>query len=82
MVPQFDFLTLGPQIFSLLIVLFFLYYFLVKYAALTFIQIKKFRVKKLLKSRRLKKNIKKELNYSSWVTNYFYKNNLSKRLVQ
>jgi len=49
-VPQFDILTLLPQLISLLIILFLFYYFNIKNFINHYTEIKKYRNKKLLKN--------------------------------
>lgn len=49
-IPQFDILTLGAQIFGLLLTLSLFYYFNINLVIPNYIEVKKFRVKKLTKS--------------------------------
>lgn len=49
-IPQFDFLTLGTQVFGLLTTLSFFYYFSITTVIPNFVEVKKFRTKKLIKN--------------------------------
>ena len=49
-IPQFDILTLGAQVFGLLFTLTFFYYLSISVAIPNFIEVKKFRNKKLIKN--------------------------------
>ena len=49
-IPQFDILTLGAQVFGLLLSLSFFYYFSITVVIPNFIEVKKFRTKKLVKN--------------------------------
>lgn len=49
-IPQFDILTLGAQVFGLLITLSLFYYFSITIAIPNFIEVKKFRTKKIIKN--------------------------------
>jgi hypothetical protein len=49
-IPQFDILTLGAQVFGLLSTLAFFYYFNITVVIPNFIEVKKFRTKKLVKN--------------------------------
>ena len=49
-IPQFDILTLGAQIFGLLLTLSLFYYFNINLVIPNYIEVKKFRVKKLIKN--------------------------------
>ena len=49
-IPQFDILTLGAQVFGLLLTLSFFYYFSITVVIPNFIEVKKFRTKKLIKN--------------------------------
>lgn len=49
-IPQFDILTLGAQVFGLLITLSLFYYFSMRVAIPNFIELKKFRTKKIIKN--------------------------------
>ena len=73
-IPQFDLLTLGAQVFGLLISLFLFYYYTINITIPYFIEIKKFRNKKLIKNTELINKIDKDLNYNLWLINYSYKN--------
>nr|YP_010047254.1 ATPase subunit 8 [Eucampia zodiacus]QPJ79934.1 ATPase subunit 8 [Eucampia zodiacus] len=72
--PQFDLLTLGAQVFGLLLSLSLFYYYTISVTIPYFIEIKKFRTKKLTKNSELVTNINKDLNYTLWLINYSYKN--------
>ena len=50
LIPQFDFLTLGAQVFGLLTTLSFFYYFSIYTVLPNFVEVKKFRTKKLIKN--------------------------------
>ena len=71
--PQFDILTIGSQIFSVLIFLYFLYYFNIKSTIPSIIEVKKFRTKKLIKNQEKTTFIKNCLNNNLKYTYYFYK---------
>ena len=73
-IPQFDLLTLGAQVFGLLLSLGLFYYYTINVTIPYFIEIKKFRTKKLAKNNELILNIDKDLNYTLWLINYSYKN--------
>ena len=49
-IPQFDILTLGAQVFGLLFTLAFFYYFNISVVIPNFVEVKKFRNKKLTKN--------------------------------
>ncbi len=49
-IPQFDILTLGAQVFGLSITLSFFYYFSIRTVIPNFIEVKKFRTKKIIKN--------------------------------
>ena len=49
-IPQFDILTLGAQVFGLLITLYFFYYFSITTVIPNVIEVKKFRTKKIIKN--------------------------------
>ena len=49
-IPQFDILTLGAQVFGLLITLSFFYYFSITTVIPNVIEVKKFRTKKIIKN--------------------------------
>ena len=74
LIPQFDILTIGAQIFGLLVSLFFYYYYTITTTIPYFIEIKKFRTKKLNKTTKSIKNIETDLNNNLWLINYSYKN--------
>ena len=73
-IPQFDLLTLGAQLFGLLISLYFFYYYSISTSITNFIEIKKFRSKKLNKNTKLVNTIEKDLNYNLWQINFSYLN--------
>ena len=73
-IPQFDLLTLGAQIFGLLISLYFFYSYSVSTSIANFIEVKKFRTKKLNKNNLVVNNIEKDLNYNLWLISYSYTN--------
>lgn len=50
LIPQFDFLTLGAQVFGLLTTLSLFYYFSINTVIPNFVEVKKFRAKKLIKN--------------------------------
>jgi len=50
------------------------YYYTINVTLPYFIEIKKFRTKKLAKNNELILNIDKDLNYTLWLINYSYKN--------
>ena len=72
-IPQFDILTLGAQIFGLLISLCFYYYFSITTTIPYYVEIKKFRIKKLNKNMEFVNNVKKDLENTLWHINYTYK---------
>ena len=71
-VPQFDLLTLGAQIFGLLISLFIFYYYSISTSIANFIEVKKLRSKKINKNTSLITGIEKDLNYNLWIIGYCY----------
>ena len=73
-IPQFDLLTLGAQLFGLLISLYFFYYYSISTSISNFIEIKKFRSKKLNKNTELVNTIEKDLNYNLWQISFSYLN--------
>ena len=73
-IPQFDLLTLGAQIFGLLISLYFFYSYSISTSIANFIEVKKFRTKKLAKNTALVNKIEKDLNYNLWLISYCYVN--------
>jgi hypothetical protein len=72
-IPQFDFITIGAQVFGLLITLYFFYYYSISTVIQYFIEIKKIRNKKLDKNFKLITNIKNDLKFNLWSINYSYK---------
>lgn len=71
--PQFDFITIGAQIFGLLITLYSFYYYSISTVIPYFIGIKKFRNKKLKKNYNLINDIENDLKLNLWSINYSYK---------
>ena len=71
-IPQFDLLTLGAQLFGLLISLYFFYYYSISTSIGNFIEIKKFRTKKINKNTSLVTTIDKDLEYNLWLISYSY----------
>jgi len=71
--PQFDILTLSSQIFGLLFSLYLFYYYNIVTAIPYFIEIKKFRTKKLVKNKLIVKNTQISLNNNLWLINHSYK---------
>ena len=72
-IPQFDILTVGAQIFGLLTTLYLFYYYNISTTIPHFIEIKKIRTKKLMKNKKFITTINKDLNYNLWLINYCYK---------
>jgi hypothetical protein len=72
-IPQFDILTIGAQVFGLLLTLMLFYYYTVKITLPSYIEIKKFRTKKLLKNSQTVNLIDGDLNQHVWLINYCYK---------
>lgn len=70
--PQFDILTMGSQVFGLLVFLYFLYYFNIQNTIPCLIEIKKFRTKKLIKNQEKITNISNYLNNNLKYTYCFY----------
>ena len=73
-IPQFDLLTLGSQLFGLLISLYLFYYYSISTSISNFIEIKKFRTKKINKNTNLITTIDKDLDYNLWLISYRYIN--------
>ena len=73
-IPQFDILTVGAQIFGLLLSLSFFYYFNINLTIPLYIQIKKYRTKKLIKSLKKVDNVQNSLkqNLNIYITKYKY----------
>ena len=71
-IPQFDLLTLGAQLFGLLVSLGLFYYYSISTSICNFIEIKKFRTKKLKKNTSLISTIDKDLDYNLWLISYSY----------
>nr|YP_010377289.1 ATPase subunit 8 [Odontella aurita]QYB22938.1 ATPase subunit 8 [Odontella aurita] len=72
-IPQFDILTVGAQVFGLLVTLLLFYYYSITSTIPYFIEIKKFRTKKLLKNKNFVNTIDTDLNCNVWLINYCYK---------
>ena len=70
--PQFDFLTLSTQVFGLLLCLYLFYYYGITTVFVYFIEIKKIRNKKLRNDINFIKEINKDIEYHSWLSNYSY----------
>nr|QYB23230.1 ATPase subunit 8 [Lithodesmioides sp. mgcode 4] len=73
-IPQFDIITLGAQVFGLLVTLSIFYYYNINVTIPQFIEIKKFRTKKLKKNNLLVLKINDDLNSNLWLKTYCYKN--------
>jgi hypothetical protein len=71
--PQFDILTLSSQIFSLLISLYFFYYFNLTNPILYYTEIKKYRTKKLVKNNKIIINTHTSLSNNFWLLKSSYK---------
>lgn len=71
--PQFDILTIGAQVFGLLFTLLSFYYYSIRTTIPHYIEIKKFRVKKLIKNLESVKKIDTELHKNAWLSFYCYK---------
>jgi hypothetical protein len=70
--PQFDLLTIGAQVFGLLVFLYFLYFLNIQTTIPSLIEIQKFRVKLLLKNQEKISYIKNYLNDNLRFTYSFY----------
>lgn len=70
--PQFDILTMGSQVFGLLVFFYFLYYFNIQNTIPCLIEIKKFRTKKLIKNQEKIIYTKNYLNNNLKYTHNFY----------
>ena len=81
LIPQFDLLTLGAQLFGLLISLYFFYYYSISTSIANFIEIKKLRTKKLLKNSSLVTTVDKDLEYNLWLISYSYTKLSSRNLL-
>nr|YP_010377334.1 ATPase subunit 8 [Helicotheca tamesis]QYB23021.1 ATPase subunit 8 [Helicotheca tamesis] len=73
-IPQFDIITLGAQIFGLLVTLAIFYYYNIKVVIPKFIEIKKFRTKKLKKNNSLVFMVSKDLSSNMWLKTFCYTN--------
>ena len=71
-IPQFDLLTLGAQLFGLLISFYSFYYYCITISISNFIEIKKLRSKKLLKNYKTSIDVEQDLNHNLWLINYSY----------
>ncbi|MBG7630970.1 MAG: hypothetical protein IZT56_11130 [Bacteroidetes bacterium] len=71
--PQFDILTLGAQVFGLLITLSFFYYFNISVVIPSFIEVKKFRTKKLIKNTNSISTMTLDLTNNKKLVNNSYK---------
>jgi hypothetical protein len=76
--PQFDILTIGAQLFGLLTILYCFYYYSINTVLPQFIEIKKFRTKKMTKNDKLIKKITTDITSNLWVINFCYKKFLNK----
>ena len=70
--PQFDLLTIGAQIFGLLLSFSFFYYYSLTKSLTSFIEIKKLRSKKIINNTRLVTKIDKDLKSNLWLTSHCY----------
>ena len=73
LIPQFDLLTLGAQVFGLLISLSLFYYYCIKHSLTYFIEIKKYRTKKLNNNVKFLTTIDKDLKYNLWLSFILFK---------
>ena len=73
-IPQFDLLTLGAQIFGLLISLVFFYYYSMSTSISNFIEVKKVRNKKINKNSKIITEIETDLSFNLWLISYCYVN--------
>nr|YP_316601.1 ATPase subunit 8 [Thalassiosira pseudonana]AAZ99408.1 ATPase subunit 8 [Thalassiosira pseudonana] len=71
--PQFDILTLGAQVFGLLITLSFFYYFSINTVIPNFIEVKKFRTKKIIKNTKSISTTNLDLTNNKKLINNSYK---------
>ena len=72
-IPQFDILTLGAQVFGLLITLSFFYYFSINLVIPNYVETKKFRVKKLIKNTKSISAMNLDLTNNKKLINNSYK---------
>jgi len=72
--PQFDILTIGSQVFGLLIALSFFYYYSITVVIPMYVEIKKLRTKKLLKNFVSVDSIDNDIEKKSLLINNSYKN--------
>jgi hypothetical protein len=72
-IPQFDILTLGAQVFGLLTTLLFFYYFNISAVIPSFVEVKKFRTKKLVKNTTSILTMNLELTNNKKLINHSYK---------
>lgn len=75
--PQFDILTLSPQILGLLACLSLLYFYNVTNVMPHYAQIKKYRTKKLLKNGEKVRGSDESMNNNLWLLNNSYKSFLN-----
>ena len=75
-IPQFDLLTLGSQIFGLLISFYAFYYYSLTKSLFAFIEIKKIRTKKILQLKTKIFKYFKDLNSNLWINSWCVFNNL------
>lgn len=76
--PQFDILTIGAQLFGLLTIFYFFYYYSINTVLPQFIEIKKFRTKKMTKNSKLITTITNDVKSNLWLINFCYKQFLNK----
>ena len=72
--PQFDILTIGSQVFGLLIALSFFYYYSITVVIPMYVEIKKLRTKKLLKNFVSVDSVDNDIEKKSLLINNSYKN--------
>ncbi len=77
--PQFDLLTLSSQVFGLLVFLYFLYLINIQTVIPCFIEIQKFRTKKLAKNHRIIVSVQGYLNSNLHFTYFFYSSFFDKK---
>ena len=71
--PQFDIMTIGAQVFGLLITLLVFYYYSITSTIPSYSEIKKFRSKKLIKNKNFVTMINTDLSLNVWLINHCYK---------
>jgi len=79
LIPQFDLLTMGVQIFGLLISLGLFYYYSITKTIVGFIEVRKIRRKKRKKAPQTIDKINRDLNNNLWLINYCYINFLKNK---